>query len=886
MSLSAGTKLGPYEILAPLGEGGMGEVYRARDTRLNRDVAIKILPAGFSEDNERLARFEREAQLLAQLHHSNIASIFGLEESGAVRALVMELVEGEDLSALIARGPIPLAEALPIGLQIAEALEAAHERGIVHRDLKPGNVKVRPDGTVKVLDFGLAKAWEEQGASNTDPALSPTITGHHTRAGVILGTAAYMSPEQARGKPVDKRADIWAFGCLLYEMLTGTRLFAGETISDTLAAVLRQEVDWAALPAGLPPTIRALLARCLERDPKRRLRDIGEARVAIEGGLGGREGERLQSAREIASDFRAPSGSAVASGPSVALARRGWRRWLVFGGALAIVAAALGVATVASFRMGHKAERRSAEGITFRQMSFRPQAIFQAAFAPDGETIVYSAALEGNVPELFVIRPEYPEPHPLGLPPRTHLLSISSKGELAILTNARFVHQRLFIGTLARVSLGSTAPREILEDVRQADWSPDGSDLAIIRMADGKDRLEFPIGKVLYETAGYLSDLRVSPRGDRIALFEHPRQWDDRGSVIVVDRAGKRTLLSGDYWGEEGLAWSRTGDEVLFTASTVGTAQTLYGIDLSGHRRVALASAGGLTMHDVSRTGRWLVTRDDLRYEISVLAPGASAERDLSWLDASSAPYLSRDGSLLLFSDESAAAGLNYGVCLRKTDGGPVVRLGEGTPYGFSPDGKWALAVIDTPPQVVIYPTGPGDTRRLPRGDLEAYQFAAWFPDGKSVLVVGNETGKASRCYAQDLSGGLPRSVTPEATTNGLVSPEGLEILYSKTGGTYFTQRAGGGTAQAVPGLTTTDQVIQWSADGRSVYVYRPTNVPFRLERLDIASGRRELVREVAPADRTGVLYSVAAALTDDTRSYAYDFKRMTSQLFVVEGAR
>ena len=535
--------------------------------------------------------------------------------------------------------------------------------------------------------------------------------------------------------------------------------------------------------------------------------------------------------------------------------------------------------------MGEKAERRSAAGITFRQMSFRPQAIFQAAFAPDGETIVYSAALEGNVPELFMIRPEYPEPRPLGLP-RTHLLSISSKGELAVLTNARFIAHRLFIGTLARVSLGGTAPREILEDVRQADWSPDGSELAIIRMADGKDRLEFPIGKVLYETAGYLSDLRVSPRGDRIALFEHPTQWDDRGSVIVVDRAGKRTVLSGDYWGEEGLSWSQTGDEVLFTASTAGEAQTLYGVDLSGHRRVALSSAGGLTMHDVSRTGRWLVTRDDIRSEISVLAPGASAERDLSWLDASVVPFLSRDGRMLLFNDESAAAGPNYGVCLRKTDGGPVVRLGEGIPMGLSPDGKWALAIVFTPPQLVIYPTGPGETRRLPRGDLETYQSAGWFPDGKSVLVVGNEAGKASRCYAQDVSGGLPRPVTPEATTNGTVSPDGLQILYSKPGGTYFIQRVEGGTAQTVPGLTTDDQVIRWSADGRSVYVFRPANVPFRLERLDLASGRRVLIREVAPADRTGVLRISGAALTDDTKSYAYSYDRMTSQLFVVEGAR
>jgi Tol biopolymer transport system component/tRNA A-37 threonylcarbamoyl transferase component Bud32 len=884
MSLSAGTRLGPYEILAPLGEGGMGEVYRARDTRLNRDVAIKVLPPLFADDPERLARFEREAQVLAQLHHPNIASIFGLEESGGVRALVMELVAGEGLDVRIARGAIPIEEALPIGLQIAEGLEAAHERGIVHRDLKPGNVKVRPDGTVKVLDFGLAKAWEEPGASTSDVGLSPTITGHHTRAGVILGTAAYMSPEQARGKPVDKRADIWAFGCLLYEMLTGTRLFAGETISDTLAAVLRQEVDWAALPAGLPPSIRALLARCLERDPKRRLRDIGEARVAIEEGLGGREGERLQSAGDIASDLRAPPGSAVTSGPAVAVARGRLRPWLVSGGAVA-VAVALGVAGLALYREGERAERHSGAGVAIRRLSFRPQTIFQAAFMPDGETIVYSAALEGNVPELFTIRPEYPEPRSLGLP-KTHLLSISSKGELAVLTNARFITLRLFTGTLARVSLGGAAPREILENVRQADWSPDGAELAIIREANGKDRLEFPIGKVLYETAGYLSDLRVLPRGERIALFEHPAKWDDRGSVIVVDRAGKRTVLSGEYSAEEGLSWTRTGDEVLFTASTAGEDPILYAVDLSGHRRVALSSAGGLTMHDVSRAGRWLVTRDDRRNEILVLPPGASAERDLSWLDYSFARDLSPDGHLLLLTDQSATGGPNYGVCLRTTDGGPVVRLGEGDGLGFSPDSKWALAIVYTPPQLVIYPTGPGETRHLARGNLDTYQTAGWFPDGKNVLVVGNEAGKASRCYAQDISGGLPRPVTPEATTSCSVSPDGQEILYWKVGGTCFIQRTGGGPPQAVPGLNPGDSVIRWSADGRGLYLFRADHPPYRFDRLDLASGRRDLIREVVPADRTGVLDVGWAALTDDTKSYAYSQKRLTSQLFVVEGAR
>jgi len=857
MTLQPGTRLGPYEIIAPIGAGGMGEVYRARDTKLGREVAVKVLPADLADNPESLSRFEREARAVAQLSHPNILAIHDFGRQDETAYAVMELLEGETLRVRLEHGALPARKAADFAVQIAEGLAAAHEKGIVHRDLKPENVFVTHEGRVKLLDFGLAKS--------SGPAFIPgsqTLSiERHTDPGTVMGTAWYMSPEQVRGEGVDHRSDIFSFGVVLYEMLAGRRAFQRDTAAESMTAILKEEPpEIAAGGPGPSPGLQRIVQHCLEKKP----------------------GERFQSARDIAFALQALSGSTtVASGPSVAVTRRVRWPWL----AVLVIAAAIVVVAAVSYRKGEKSGMRSAAETTFRQLSFHPQAIFQAAFAPDGETIVYSAALEGTVPELFMIRPEFPEPHPLGLP-RTHLLSISSKGELAVLTNARYIAHRLFVGTLARVSLGSTAPREILEDVRQADWSPDGSELAIIRMADGKDRLEFPVGKVLYETAGYLSDLRVSPRGDRIALFEHPAQWDDRGSVIVVERTGKRTFLSEDYWGEEGLSWSQTGEEVLFTASTRGQAQTLYGVDLSGHRRVALQSAGGLTLHDVSNTGRWLVTRDDILSEISVLAPGASAERDLSWLDNSIDTFLTRDGRMLLFNDESAAAGPNYEVCLRRTDGGPVIRLGEGRPMGLSPDGKWALAIIFTPPQLVIYPTGPGETRRLPRGDLETYQSADWFPDGKSVLVVGNEAGKASRCYAQDVSGGPPRPVTPEATTNGKVSPNGRQFLYSKPGGNWFIQPVEGGTAQTVPGLTMDDQVIRWSADGRSLYFFRPSNVPFRLERLDLASGRRDLIREVAPADKAGVFRITGAALTDDAKSYAYGYDRMRSQLFVVEGVR
>ena len=387
MELTAGTRVGPYEIVAPLGAGGMGVVYRARDARLGREVALKFLPRDFATDPERHARFEREAKLLASLNHPNIAALYGLEHLENQHALVLELVEGEGLDERIARGPTPPEEAIPIAVQIAEALDAAHEKGIVHRDLKPANVKVRPDGAVKVLDFGLAKAWEAQGG-NSDPGLSPTITSHQTRAGVILGTAAYMSPEQARGKPVDRRADIWAFGCLVYEMLTGERTFGGDTITDVIAAVVTREPDWGALPSGVTPRTRQALQRCMEKDPKRRFRDIGDARFELEEGM-------RPSVAELPQSTPAP---AIVAPP----ARRSALPWIV---------AALAVALAAGFAAAYM-RAASTHARAVRSYVLPPDknnftlngSTGGAVLSPDGTRIVFAAS-DDSGRKLLWLRP-------------------------------------------------------------------------------------------------------------------------------------------------------------------------------------------------------------------------------------------------------------------------------------------------------------------------------------------------------------------------------------------------------------------------------------------------------------------------------------------------
>ncbi|MEO8348818.1 MAG: protein kinase, partial [Acidobacteriota bacterium] len=501
--MQAGARLGPYEILSPLGAGGMGEVYRARDPRIGRDVAIKILPAAFAADGERLARFRREAQMLGSLNHPHIAAIYGLEESGGVEALVLELVEGETLDERLMRGPLALDDALEIARQIAEALEAAHERGIVHRDLKPANVKVSPDGSVKVLDFGLAKALTGE-QSSPDVTMSPTLTAGSTQVGVVIGTAAYMSPEQARGKPVDKRADIWAFGAVLYEMLTGQKAFEGETVSDILAAVLTREPELASLPAATPASVRDLIARCLRRDARSRQRDIGDARVILE---------------EAAAMPAAPLAPTATSG-ELARGRRPRAGILVAAAiAVAIVGGALGFLLRAP---------KTLAAPSWHRLTFDSGTVLSAGFLPDGK-VVYSAAWNGAAPAVYSTRTDFSESREL-VPAPSKLLSVSKSGEVAVLLRAKPLGWFAMEGTLARIPADGGAPRELLEKISDASWSHDGSQLAIVRRVGEKVRLEFPPGRVLYETAGHITCPRFSPKGDRIAFLDHPAKGGHWGT--------------------------------------------------------------------------------------------------------------------------------------------------------------------------------------------------------------------------------------------------------------------------------------------------------------------------------------------------------------------
>ena len=871
MALSSGNRLGAYEIVSLLGSGGMGEVYRARDTKLNRAIAIKVLPPTVAQDPERLDRFRREAQLLASLNHPNIAAIYGLDEVPSTGAgsgtlfLVLEIVEGEDLSERLKRGAIPLDESLQIARQIASALEEAHDKGIVHRDLKPANVKLTPEGKVKVLDFGLAKVLGSDGSGpgSFDSENSPTMTRAATMAGTILGTAAYMSPEQARGRAVDKRSDIWAFGVVLYEMLTGRRLFDGDTVTDVLAGVIGREPDWRALPPSVGPGIRRVLARCLQKNQKLRYRDIGDVALDLD-----------------AAASADPSVRAAAAAPAPRRSRAGIA-WGV-AGFCALLAATLGILFWKQLSFVSAPPR-------FEKLTFAPQFVTSGRFTPDGRSVVFSAARDGNTSELFVRHPEDAQPQSIA-GPNVQLLSVSSAGELAVLTHTRYWSHRTYIGTLARMPLAGGAPREILNDVTAADWSPDGKTLAVVRKVGGSSRLEYPAGTLLWEAAGYISDVRISPKGDRVAFMPHAYEADNRGSVIVVDLKGAVVAKSPEYWGEEGLTWSPDGTGILFSASAGGgPAYMVREFSLNGTVRDVLPDPTGVIILDATPGGKLLASSHSQRATIIALFPGAAAEREFHWLELSFFPVISRDGRSVLFSDESQLGGPNYSVYLQAADGSLPVRLGEGWPVDTSPDGASVLAFVPTdPPRVVIYPTGVGTPRDIPTPEIQSYDYNSlrFLPGGRGVVYCGTQTAKLSRCYVQDLSGGAARAVTPEGTDRAVVTPDGRDIVVRGADGRYLRYPMSGGHPVPVEGLESVDIIIRFRPDGRSMLVYRPWEIPGRIESLDLATGRRSPVRELAPHDRIGAMAFYGVDVTADEKSYAYSLDRTLGALFSVEGLR
>jgi len=876
MTLSSGVRLGPYEVLALIGAGGMGEVYRAKDSRLGREVAIKVLPASFSADPDRLRRFEHEARAAGILNHPNITAVHDIGSYEGAPYVVSELLEGETLRSALAGAKLSPRKAIDYALQIAHGLAAAHEKGIVHRDLKPENLFVTRDGRVKILDFGLAKLThaEEGGGRQTD---LPTAAAG-TEPGVVLGTLGYMSPEQVKGKPTDARSDIFSFGAILYEMLSGKRAFHGDSAAETMSAILKEDPPDLSIPnQNISPGLERIVRHCLEKNAE----------------------QRFHSAHDLAFGLEALSGTSGASlaPPAASFARSRARRIPLLAGAAALV---IGAA------LGFLARDFAAKSgpPSFKRLTFRRGTVWTARFAPDGQTVVYSAAPESNLIEVFLTRPESPESRPLGLK-NASLFGVSPTGELAVMLGAKTTSRAYErFGTLARVPLAGGSPRPVLEDVRYADWSPDGKNLMVERAVGGKHRIEFPIGKVIYESSSRLETPRVSPNGKAIAFFETGGGPGFGVAVRVVDLAGKaRTLATAaDWWN---LAWSPDGREIWYAAPEPEMAPnitSLQAVSLSGKRRLLLRFPGTLEFHDVARDGRVLLGRVSLRGQVVGLPPGEKNERELSWLDGSVLVDLSADGRTVLINEGSEGGGPNQSIYIRRTDGSPATLIGEGLGQSLSPDGRWVLSTSPTTPRkLVLLPTGAGAPRTL---EFEGFTVGwvsldlggqggtggSFSPDGKSVLLVESLPGQLPRTYVGSLEGGKPRplgrpGLTPPSFGNP-ISADGRFVVLMDSEKRVFLCPADGGAPLPLAGLADGEFPIQWSPDGRFLYTHRGGELPARIWRLEIATGRKELVKELAPSDPAGVTSIESIHVTPDGRSFAYSYTQNLSDLYVVEGLK
>ena len=525
---------------------------------------------------------------------------------------------------------------------------------------------------------------------------------------------------------------------------------------------------------------------------------------------------------------------------------------------------------------------------SFHQLTFSRGSIGAAFFAPDGQTVLYTASWEGRPFEIFINRPESPESRPFGLP-GSELLAVSKTGEMAVSLHRRTIVPLIRAGRLARVSIAGGAPRDILDDVQRADWGPDGKDLAIVRDVGVKNRLEFPAGKVLYETTGWIGEFRVSPKGDVVAFIDHPVQQDDGGSVALVDLSGRKKTLSPVYSTAQGLAWRPDGSEIWYTAAEAGFNRAIHAVTLSGKTRLVGRVPGISTIRDISKDGRVLMTTDSERLGILARGPNDERERELSLLDYSLASDISRDGTTLLVTESGEGGGPGYSAYLRKLDGSPAVRLGDGGTSTFSPDGAWALSILhpSSNPQIVLLPTSVGEPKVFPREGLELVD-ADFLPDGKRMLLAASEAGRGIRLYVQDIAGGKPRALTPEGYLfyRGAVSPDSKSVVVRGPDRRIYLWPLEGGEPTGLSGLTAEERPIRFAPDGRTLYVRGPSEVPMKVYRYDIASGRRELWKELAPADQAGLSTITRVVATPDGTTYAYSYLRILSSLQLVDGMK
>jgi serine/threonine protein kinase/Tol biopolymer transport system component len=869
MPLSSGTKLGPYEIQSPLGAGGMGEVYRARDTRLDRTVAIKVLPDHLSSNPDLKQRFEREALVISSLNHPRICTLHDVGHQDDIDFLVMEYLEGESLADRLKKGPLPLKETLRIGVEVCEALEAAQRAGIVHRDLKPGNIMLTKNGT-KLMDFGLAKAALSRLASVSNaPLLSAAKTMTEatplsplTSAGMVIGTIQYMSPEQIEGKEADARSDLFALGAVLYEMATSKRPFDGKSQLSLASSILEKDpAPIRTIKPLTPAAFERVVNSCLAKDPDDRFQAAHDVRLELEW---------------IAQDlpqFRAPSAEKVGSFPARALP------WIVTAAVL-VVGAALFLS------------RREKPLARFTNVSFRDGTLLGARFSHDGQTIVYSGRWEGEQSQISVARIGSPESRSLGIP-SAEIAAVSSSDELAVFSGCEEIYFLTCGGTLATVSLAGGSPRTLAEHVAQADWHPDGKRMVISVLTPEGARLEFPPGHVLFQqSGGWIGRPRFSPDGSLIAFESHSILGNDDGSIDLVDMNGNHKVLSTDA-SVEGLAWRPDGKEVWFAGTkSSGWADTIFAVTPGGKER-AILSMPSVRLHDISKDGRVLLSRETWRRQIRGLFPGDKAEHPYSWLDDTEATAISADGRFISIYEAGEIYYLenNSLAYYRGTDGSPAVRLGVGTP-AISPDGKWVLLGSNhvTPKlPLQLQPVGPGEAKDLPTPGVIAFDHYGWSDDGRQIVYEGETEERKWNIYKQAVAGGAPVLVKTDARDSyAVLSPDGDTVaLREGRGGVSLYHDRGnenhGNESQPVPVKTAsaTEFPIRFIKDGKALLVAEQTGDELVLTVIDLANEHREPWKRI-PEDYSSRANQLLVA-TPDLKYYAYPFPRYSSVLYTVE---
>ena len=869
MRFASGARLGPFDILAPLGAGGMGEVYRARDTRLDRTVAIKLLPSEVVDaPGHRVERFRLEARAIARISHPNICTLHDVGEDGSAIFLVMEYVEGATLARRLEDGPLPPPLALRTAVQIADALDHAHRHGVVHRDLKPSNIMLTRD-SVKLLDFGLAKLKERDEEVPADATRSAALTD----VGTIVGTIPYMSPEQIEGHELDARTDVFSFGVILFEMLCGRRPFEGDSRASLMAAIVGAEPRaLSSLQPRTPASLERLIFRCLAKDPD----------------------DRWQTARDLAAELRwiaeAGSGAAIAARGPTRVSRR----------AVLWSAAAAAVLTAAVLAAAVSSMWPRASAPHFRQVTYRRGVVSSARFTPDGQSFIYSARWEGQRYAAFLGRAESPDVRDLQLED-ARILAISRAGDMAVLFGPQDLARAYGVRTLARIPMAGGARRDVLTGVVDADWIPGtGTDpLAVIR-DPGPGRpwsVEFPVGTTVHEARAAWS-LRVSPDGRRVAFFEGTGgvfEGAPESMLTVIDKSGQKSTLAANVSGI-GLAWAPSGTEVWFTAarpsqSSVGP--QLLAVSLAGVERLVYSAPDWLVLHDISADGRVLLSRNSIRVNAACQTPVDTRERDLGWLVQSVPNGLSPDGQTLIFSDGLTGRTLagNATVFRRRTDGSAAVSLGEARGAAvLSPDGQWVLAERDG--TRILLPTGAGSLVHLPKGEVVRFGRGAWLSDSKRIVFSGVSGGNTPRGYIQEIPAGLPRAITPDGVSlAGKASVRDDNTILGRVGATWRLYPIHGGEAQPVPGLKPSDFPIQWSQDGQHVYTVDTagdvTSPAFDVFRVELTTGARVLWKTLSPSDPVGVEgLRASVVITPDARSYCYSYMRRLGDLFVVDGLR